>query len=662
MTMATTTLDGILVDVGTAFRLELIRSTRGFEQLLEGFDRVRAITYVARAQNVLDFFEKHGYSAVELVLGESFTDVRGSLDASVLARLAEYLEEGSLRLYAPRKTIHSKLYILEKAGAVRVLHGSRNLYPTGSWDSVAVYDLTPDHPAVKEFVRHYQEHVEGCSLFLGDLVEQLRREPERRREIIEAWLQQGPTQGTGGAQIVLREATLQAIQNPTAELLNIELPADAPTKKEVERILASLQPSRTADQLIVKTRDLLGFVERTIGMPVLLVDMERSQVRLILEGEVRERSGPLPEDRGEVDQALDHIERYLATADTEASSPRELEAQKAGMFEGILYLLAAPFYHEMMKIRRARFGMVDRRGPLFLMLYGRSSNGKTTFLQFALKLLAGDPVSPLPGKDFKETTLGRARNLGTVFPLVFDDIRSVTDKTFETILKTYWEKLWAEGNPMPQLVFSSNTPTLRDWARTRVKKVVFPVYFKPTPAKKEELHRLLLEENRVFEWFAFLYLQKLRERPEAFADDLALARQVMRELYAYAGRALPASFPEQPVEKVFDTGRLEWQDLVEGIKKAALTPEGARTRVDFTADMQKDEVAYYDSLLPLEVNRERKGSTILIYSAAEFFSWLGRPAPTPLNGPRTPPPPESRPGFLQRLRRRWAGRPPAEGG
>ena len=119
MTMATTTLDGILVDVGTAFRLELIRSTRGFEQLLEGFDRVRAITYVARAQNVLDFFEKHGYSAVELVLGESFTDVRGSLDASVLARLAEYLEEGSLRLYAPRKTIHSKLYILEKAGAVR---------------------------------------------------------------------------------------------------------------------------------------------------------------------------------------------------------------------------------------------------------------------------------------------------------------------------------------------------------------------------------------------------------------------------------------------------------------------------------------------------------------------------------------------------------------
>ncbi len=650
------TLDGVVLEVDRSlFRLELIRSTKGFERLLEGYEKVKAITYVAQAQNVLDFFEKHRYSQVELVLGESFTDVRGSLDASVLAKLTGYMEEGSLRVYAPRKTIHSKLYILEKGGAVRILHGSRNLYPTGSWDSVAVYDLPLEHPAVKEFVRHYQDHVEGCSLFLGDLVEHLRREPERKREIIEAWLQQGPTQGTGGAHIVLREATLQAIQNPTAELLNIELPADAPTKKEVERILASLQPSRTADQLIVRTRELLGFVERTIGMPVMLVDMERSQVRLIMEGEVRDRTSPLPGDRGEVDQALHHIERYLATADTEASSPQELEAQKAGMFEGILYLLTAPFYHEMMKIRRARFGMVDRRGPLFLMLYGRSSNGKTTFLQFALKLLAGDPVSPLPGTEFKETTLGRARNLGTVFPLVFDDVRSVTDRTFETILKTYWEKRWAEGNPMPQLIFSSNTPTLRDWARTRVKKVVFPVYFKPTPAKKEELHRLLLEENRLFEWFAFLFLQKLRVEPEAPADDLALARQVMRELYAYAGRPLPACFPEQPVEKTFDTGRLEWQDLVDGIKKATITPEGARTRVDFTADMQKDEVSYYESLLPLEINKGRKGNTLLIYSSDAFFSWLGRTAPSvTLNERQAELASGSR--FLPRIRQWWSTR------
>ena len=43
------------------FHLELVRSSRGFERLFEGFDSVRAITYVARAQNVLDFFSQ-GYN------------------------------------------------------------------------------------------------------------------------------------------------------------------------------------------------------------------------------------------------------------------------------------------------------------------------------------------------------------------------------------------------------------------------------------------------------------------------------------------------------------------------------------------------------------------------------------------------------------------------
>ena len=641
-------------DHRVAFQLELIRSTRAFERLLEGFQTVRAVTYVAQAQSVLDFFSR-GYSQVELILGESFTDVRGSLDPSTLEKLTTHIEQGRLRLYTPRKTIHSKLYILEKPGLVRILHGSRNLYPTGSWDSVAVYDLSPDDAGVREFIRHYEEHMEGCTLFLGDLVEHLRREPEKRKEIIEAFFQQGSQQDAGGIQVILREATFQAVRNPGVEVLNIELPNDPQMKKEVERVLEVLRPSRAADQLVVRTQEYLGFVERTIGMPVMVVDLDHSQVRLVMGGQVRDRASPLPEDRAELSSALDHIERYLATADTEAASPRELAAQKGGMYEGILYVLASPFFHEQMKIRRDRFGMVDRRGPLFLMLYGRSSNGKTTFLQFALKLLAGEPVSPLPGKEFKETTLERARNLGTVFPFVFDDIESVTNRPFENIVKSYWEKRWAPLNPVPQLIFSSNSPTLRDWGRTRVKRILFPVYFKPTPAKKEELHRLLLEENRIFEWFAYVYLRKLKEKPAVAADDLSLARETMRELYSYAGRPLPPDFPEKPVDQIFDTARLEWQDLLEGIRKATLIPEGARARVDFTSDMQKDEVTYYEHLLPLDINRERKGNTILVYSPDAFLVWLGR-SNSALQETKPPPAKMRRGGLLSRLKRWRSGK------
>lgn len=608
----------------TSFKLELIRSTRGFEKLLEGFEKVRAVTYVAEARSLLDLYEKFGCSDVEIILGESFTDVQSTLDPQILGRLCAKVDEGTLRVYVPRKTIHSKMYILEKPGLVRVVYGSRNLYPSGSWDSVAVFDLRPADAIARQFLQHYEEHLEGCSLFLGDLVEQLREEPERRRELIEAYLQRGVTDEEASIQVVLLEATRQALDNPLTELLTIELPKSLLAKKEVEKVFASLNPTKTGDQIVVRTQDYLGFVERTIGLPVMAVDVEQLQVRLVIGGKIRNRSSPLPVDSHVVDRALDHIERYLATADLEAGSDWDREAQKAGMFEAILYVLSSPFFHEQMKIRRARFGFVDRRGPLFLMIYGRSSNGKTTFLQFALKLLAGEPVSPLPGKDFKPTTLDRARNMGTVYPLVFDDMSSITDRKFESIIKSYWEKRWLEMSPVPQLIFSTNTPTLRDWARTRVKKVVFPVYFQPDPAKKEALNKLLMEDNPLFEWFAYLYLKKLREEPDPSNDDLSIAREVARELYSFAGRPLPPYFPDHPVDQKFSTGRLEWHDLIHGIRKASVVQEGSRIRIEFTPDMQRDEVSYYESNLPLGLNKDRKGNTILVYAPDVFLSWLGQ--------------------------------------
>src|SRR5437667_7021771 len=167
-------LPAFILETGAPFRLELIRSTKAFEKLFEGFEKVRAITYVAQARGLLDLFEKFGSSDLEVILGESFTDVRGTLDSQILDRLCTKVDEGTLRVYVPRKTIHSKMYILEKPGLVRVIYGSRNLYPTSSWDSVAVFDLSPRDPIALQFVGHYQEHMEGCSLFLGDLVEQLR--------------------------------------------------------------------------------------------------------------------------------------------------------------------------------------------------------------------------------------------------------------------------------------------------------------------------------------------------------------------------------------------------------------------------------------------------------------------------------------------------------
>ncbi len=636
---------------GTPFHLEILRSGRGLERLLEGFKKIRAVTFVAEAQSVLDLIDKYGYQDVELILGESFTDFQGSLGAGTLTRLCSHLENGILRLYAPRKTIHSKFYILERTGKVRIIHGSRNLYPTSSWDSVAVYDFPSDHPLVKEFIAHYDEHRGGCTRYMGDLLDQLRREPSRRAELIEAYLQRGAPAEESGIQVIIREATFKALRHPTAELLTIEVPPDPPAQKDLEKFLEVIRPTKSAEGLTIRTHEYLGLVERKVGLPLMVVDLDELQVTLVLGGKVLERTKPLPEDRSEVSRALDHLERYIGTADAEKAMPSDSKVQEAAMFEAVLYFLASPFFHEHMRTRRAKVGLVDRRGPLFLLIYGRSSNGKSTFPQFALKLIAGAAVTPLPAKEFKETTLERARSVGTTFPLVFDDMTSVTDRKFEMIVKSYWEKHWNESEPVPTLIFSTNVPILKDWARTRVDKVIFPVYFQPDPGKKQELHQLLLEENHLFEWFSFLYLRELQKDLPVASDDLAVARKVMGTLYDYAGRQTPSFFSLQPFETLFGSGRLEWHDLLYGMKKAQGVEEGSRLRIDFTKDMQTGEVSYYESLLPMNLNKDRKGNTILIYSPEIFRGWLGgESAASPGQGSETRG--GRKLGLLKRLRER----------
>jgi hypothetical protein len=130
-------------------------------------------------------------------------------------------------------------------------------------------------------------------------------------------------------------------------------------------------------------------------------------------------SEPIP-DSNEVNNALQHIEDYLNTVDeAQAWDPKYT---KTSMFEALLYILSAPFANEQMKDKRRRYAVIDRRGPRFLYIYGPTHNGKSTFLTFVLKLLTGQIVEPLHEIDFTKKRISNANSLGTVFPLVFDDV------------------------------------------------------------------------------------------------------------------------------------------------------------------------------------------------------------------------------------------------
>lgn len=193
---------------------------------------------------------------------------------------------------------------------------------------------------------------------------------------------------------------------------------------------------------------------------------------------------------------------------------------------------------------------------------------------------------------------------------------------FEEVLKSYWESWWQEDCAVPQLILTSNTENLKDWAKSRIKRVDFDVHFVPTEERKAALNQILAEHNPIFKWFAFLYMRKLLVSDHPTDDELETARVVMQELYRRAGRPLPAFFPERPLEHTYDPGRRVWQDLLHGLRKAESLRQNNRLLITFKDEMQHSEIGGALGHLPQTVKHQLKGKTVVIESPAEFESWL----------------------------------------
>jgi len=231
----------------------------------------------------------------------------------------------------------------------------------------------------------------------------------------------------------------------------------------------------------------------------------------------------------------------------------------------------------------------------------------------------------LSRQDFTKKRIATAALTGSSFPLIFDDVDPSRTPQIEDVFKSYWERWWNDQYVRPQMVIASNTPRLKEWAKSRVKRIDFDVHFSPTEGAKEKLARLFSTDNPIFRWFSYLYLRHLSAQEFASDDELGLARTVMKELYQCSKRPLPEFFPSEPVERLYDPGRRDWRDLLYVLHKAEVSDQGNRKLVKFADDMQHWEINDYQGYLPQTVKYQRRGSTIVIENPREFDGWLGPP-------------------------------------
>ncbi len=619
----------------------LIERRRDFDALFDGFVRLRAISYVSSPDLLLDFFDQRGFTEVELVVGESlappYREALAARGVDTVLRLAARMESGALRILVPSRTLHTKLYILERFDAVRVIQTSANFTESArrarqvnyAW----VLETTPGDPFLQRVMADYDAHAADGTVFMGDLMELLKDRQDGRdsREVVEAWLK-----GTVGDDLelevrrVFKDLAVQALAAPGTQeeaIITVRLP-DAPTaRKRAEKALSGLSPTPAPNGVRVARQVFLKYVQETHGFPLLRVDRDRRQVLLGMNGERVGLTADLP-SAARLDEALAHLESYLDMVD--AGQTPDPRYAKTAMYEALLYVFFAPFASEYMAARRAAFGRVDLRGPRALYIFGPSSNGKSTFLTFALQILSGRPIQPLPGDQFTKTRLAQARVIGTTFPLAFDDVVGFdATSAVEEAVKSYWEVSWRAEFPQPLLVVTSNKRTLKEWAKSRVKRVDFDVHFAPDEGNRRRLADLFTQENQIFQWFSRLYFNRLAQGDLPRDDELAVARSVLGELYERAGRARPPYFPDRPLETLYDPGRLDWLYVLDTLKQARVVREQGRLLVRFSEDLQGHEVREYETHLPQNVKCRRRGHTLVIESPEAFDRWLaaGRPAP-----------------------------------
>lgn len=619
-------------DLGV-LRSVVISRQRDFDALFDGFTELRAVSYVTSVALLLDFMENRGFRRVEVLVGENVTvqQLKGDLThrgQTVTERIASEVESGALRILVPKRTIHSKFFLLRNDEFSRLIVTSANLSETArratSQINYAWYlDVPSGHPTLVRAERDYQQHCDGSSLFMGDLLQLLtRRHDLATGEVISIWLgTESSEPDLAEARALVQDVVADAFAHPGDEeraVIHVELPKAAGSRKQALKLLTPLGVDGPSGEARITPAAVIRYVEEVHGVPILRVDMARQEVSLGFRGAITRLDEELGAPR-EVDQTLADFEAYIDTVDFgQTLDPR---CAKTSMYEAALYAMAAPFAHEQMKERRHRYGSVNRRGPRFLYIYGPAQNGKTTFLRYVLKLITGSLVDPLTSYRFTKPNIRGVQTLGTSFPLMFDDMAATTTKTFEDIIKSHWETEWTEESAVPQIIFTSNHLNLRDWAKSRFKRVDFDVHFVPTTKTQEHLATILDKPNPLFRWFARLYLERITQPGWLADDEMGVARDVMVSLYEFAGRDVPSYFPRRPLEELYDSDLRAWQDVIRQ-RKAVLRRTGTETSITFSNDLQPQEVQEYCACLPQTVKTRRIGKTVVVENPAHLHAWL----------------------------------------
>lgn len=617
------------------FRTFITTKNNDLETHFTGFREMKAISYIASLRWLLEFLENNKFENIEILIGKEASDLDPAEvlkdeiakdKENLMDRLIRFMDEGKLRIYTSERIIHSKFYILSEESSLRVIQGSANLTTSARKGRQINYlwewniRLDVDFDLGKKLFSDYESHKKYCTLFMQDIRELLKDANEfERQQIIDDWLGRNiESQEVEMMPMITQMVSDIISEYETEPIYRMTLPSEPSKRKSIEKLLEPIKFEKEQNQVIFLKKDFLN--NEKLPVPIMRVDYENRKIIFNIKSQ-KFIIGDTPHSKEEIDEYLANLEEYIDSIDMGQTRNKTISNMtKMSMFEGLIYFLSAPFQNHYMKVKREKVGRVDDRGPKFLFISGGSSNGKTTFIKYALKLLTNKDINPIDKSKFKKQSVLMAAGLGTNFPLVFDDVPAtrLNSADMESTIKSYWETWWDGNSIFPSIIVSSNAKSTKEWQQTRVKVLNFDVHFEPTMEAREKLNKIFNKENKIFSAFASVYFEEFDEH--ITDDELEFGRRTMMRLYEYSRRQIPGYFPTRPIEAVYDPDKIKWRELIE-LGKVTITEKKDSLEIKFTEEFSHPDIVHYANSVK-HTKLRTVGNTIIIESPEDFWIWL----------------------------------------
>lgn len=324
-----------------------------------------------------------------------------------------------------------------------------------------------------------------------------------------------------------------------------------------------------------------------------------------------------------LDHCLETIEDYIETVENHGHTQSET-AVMAQMYEAFLYGFWAPFANQYAEALSSPSRTLDNVLQ-HLYIEGKSDAGKDKLTEYILRLISDNTV--ISGVDADEVGVKEIRGIrkwDTSFPYAIIDAEKEKIQRWSPI-RNYWSDWTPTSVDQPCLIFTTNDALPKSEFRNRMKILSMDVSFPSNPEDpgfrdaQDDLADVLKRQNPIFSYVA---RRMLTEQPwEDGTGTIEDIRRILREFYQEAGRTEPEYFPaDEPAEKTYDTGRINWQRDIQG-GRVSFEPEPGAITAEF--DRDRYEVHDYAKRLPKRFMAEKSASSVYIGAPEEFAKWAG---------------------------------------